>query len=78
MNPDAQQSFLRWIQENLRESLIEVLSQAQGWNDLHEDLGPYGLTIKPRGAGLVIALTDGSLSVKASNVLKDLSFKKSE
>ncbi|HWU44388.1 MAG TPA: TraI/MobA(P) family conjugative relaxase, partial [Bdellovibrio sp.] len=78
LNPDAQQSFLRWIQENLRESLIEVLSQAQGWNDLHEDLGPYGLTIKPRGAGLVIALTDGSLSVKASNVLKDLSFKKSE
>jgi hypothetical protein len=69
-------SFLGWLEKTVKEPLKGQLKTAASWNDLHDLLGPYGLTIKPRGAGLVIALVDGSLSVKASDLLRELSFKK--
>jgi hypothetical protein len=70
------ESFLGWLEKTVKEPLKEELKSAASWNDLHDLLGPYGLTIKPKGAGLVVALVDGSLSVKASDLLRELSFKK--
>jgi hypothetical protein len=71
----GEQSLLSWIRENLGEQLKEVQAQGQNWETLHALLAEHGLLIKPRGAGLVIALVDGSLGVKASAVDRGLSFK---
>ena len=67
--------MLSWIQENVKPQLLAVKTQAQSWVDLQAVLTEHGLTIQPRGAGLVIALADGSLAVKASSVDRGLSFK---
>jgi hypothetical protein len=72
----GKQSLLVWSQERLGETLKRMLNTAEGWNDLHALLGKHGLVIKPRGAGLVVALRDGSLAVKASAVHPGLSLKK--
>ena len=71
----GQQSLLSWIQESLGEPLKQCLATGQSWEDLHQVLTAYGLVIKPRGAGLVIATQDGTLGVKASAVDRGLSFK---
>jgi hypothetical protein len=71
----GEQSLLSWIQEQVGERLQQVKAQGQDWEDLHAVLAEYDLVIKPRGAGLVIALSDKSLAVKASSVDKALSFK---
>jgi hypothetical protein len=71
----GEQSLLSWIQENIKDQLLGVKAQNGTWEDLHVVLQGHGLLIQPRGAGLVIALLDGSLSVKASAVDRGLSFK---
>jgi hypothetical protein len=71
----GEQSLLSWIQENVKSQLQAVKAQGQGWSDLHAVLSEHGLIIQPRGAGLVIALADGSMAVKASSVDRGLSFK---
>jgi len=71
----GEQSLLSWIQEHVKPQLLAVKTQAQSWADLHAVLTEHGLVIQPRGAGLVIALVDGSLAVKASSVHRGLSFK---
>lgn len=49
------------------------LKEAKSWKEAHSILAEHGLTIKPRGAGLVIG--SGDLWVKASQCDRALSFK---
>ncbi len=70
-----EESFLRWLHENMGDQLKEALQKAQGWQDIHELFTAYGAVIKPRGAGLAIATLDGKVGIKASSLDRRLSFK---
>lgn len=70
----GRQSLAGWIEKQAKAELLEGVAQAHQWEDVHAAMAEYGLVIKPRGAGLVIALQDGSQAVKASTVDKGLSF----
>ncbi len=70
-----EESFLRWLHENIGDQLKEVLQKAQHWQDVHDLFGAYGAEIKPRGAGLAIATLDGKVGIKASSLDRKLSFK---
>lgn len=71
----GEQTLLGWIQAEAKSSLIQAVEEGKSWNALHQAMAEHGLMIKPRGAGLVITLADGSIGVKASSVDKSLSFK---
>jgi hypothetical protein len=70
-----EESFLRWLHENLGDQLKQILQEAKKWQDVHDLLSAYGAVIKPRGAGLAIATVDGTVGIKASSLDKSLSFK---
>ncbi len=70
-----EESFLRWLNENVGDQLKQVLQEAKGWQDVHDLLTPYGAVIKPKGAGLVIATADGTVGIKASSLNRQLSSK---
>ncbi len=71
----GEQTLLGWIQAEAKPDLLQAVKEGKSWDGLHQAMAEYGLMIKPRGAGLVIALGDGSMGVKASSVDKSLSFK---
>ncbi|MDI2113872.1 TraI/MobA(P) family conjugative relaxase [Commensalibacter nepenthis] len=74
-NRSGEKSLLTWVKENAKDHL--VLSKT--WGELHEQAGKYGLVVKKKGAGLIIAVKDQEkLCIKASDVDRDLSFKKLE
>lgn len=60
------------------EAILDVLEQARSWDDAHHAFAVYGLELKPRGAGLVVANRHGGQHVKASAVHRELSLKKLE
>jgi hypothetical protein len=70
-----EESFLRWLHENLGDQLKEVLKDGQGWQAIHELLATHGAIIKPRGAGLAIVTMDGKVGIKASSFDRKLSLK---
>lgn len=48
-------SFNGWAASEPTQALREVQERPGAtWADVHTALGPYNLTLKPRGAGLVI------------------------
>lgn len=67
----GEQSLLGWI----KETIDPVLKDCKNWEEMHSTLANFGLVIKPRGAGLVIATQDGQMAVKASSVNRSLSLK---
>lgn len=69
------QSMLGWLREEIRPQLVGALDQSGGWQALHKLLGEHGLTIKKRGAGLVVAEVNGRRMVKASDVDRRLGLK---
>jgi hypothetical protein len=71
----GEESLLSWVKENLKESLKQVKSEGQSWQDVHSLLAEHDLIIKPRGAGLVIGTKDGKVYIKASSVDRSLSIK---
>lgn len=71
----GEESLLRWIKENALPSVLEGLAKDQSWQSLHASLARYGLEIKPRGAGLVIAVQGERLAIKASSMDRSLAFK---
>lgn len=71
----GEQTLLGWIQAEAKPDLLQAITEGKSWDGLHKAMAEYGLMIKPRGAGLVIALGDGSMGVKASSVDQRLSFK---
>jgi hypothetical protein len=71
----GQDSLMRWVKENVAESLLECLRTSATWQTIHQALARYGLEIRPRGAGLVIGLPGDKLAVKASSIDRSLSMK---
>lgn len=71
----GEQTLLGWIQAEAKPALLQAAHEGKSWDALHQVMAEHGLMIKPRGAGLVITLADGSMGVKASSIDKSLSFK---
>lgn len=68
------QSFVAWLQEHARPVLLAARDGGSGWQALHRAAASLDLTVKPRGAGLVIGhREDNRLHVKASDVDRGLS-----
>lgn len=69
-------SFLAWVRQEAAPALMEAREAGQGWQALHKTAAAHGLTLKLRGAGLVIGhARDRRLHVKASDVNRGLSLK---
>jgi len=64
-----QETLAGYVARELGESFLK----AQSWSQLHEKAGEHGLTIKLRGAGLVIGDEGLDLWTKASSVDRNLS-----
>ena len=60
-------SFQRWIGER-QETIRQGFGTAKSWADVHQGLGRYDLTIRPRGAGLVISARQETAFTKASDL----------
>ncbi len=71
----GERTLLGWIQTEAKPALVQAVQEEKNWDALHQVMAEHGLIIKPRGAGLVITLADGSMGVKASSVDQSLSFK---
>jgi hypothetical protein len=70
-----QQSLIQWVRDEAGTALLQAQEAGKGWQDLHRAAATYGLEIKPRGAGLVIAVTgDKYARVKPSDIDQRLSF----
>ena len=70
------QSFLTWTQEHAGAGLVAARDAGEGWQAVHQAAATYGLTVKLRGAGLVIGHQgDSRLHAKASDVDRGLSLK---
>lgn len=72
-----QQSFERHLAEHKAE-IIKVIDGASTWTEVHEGLAPYGIELKKRGAGLVVAQVDGKGRMKASTLDRSCSLAKLE
>jgi hypothetical protein len=71
----GQQSLLQWVRDEAGPALLQAQETGKGWQDLHRAAATYGLEIKPRGAGLVLAVTgDTYARVKPSDIDRRLSF----
>jgi hypothetical protein len=72
----ANRFLAKWIEQQAGEQIRQAATKAGTWVDLHKALASYGLVIKPRGAGLVIAHHgNDKIRVKASEVGRDMSIK---
>ena len=70
-----QQSLIQWVRDEAGPALLKAQETGRGWQDLHKAAATYGLEIKPRGAGLVIAVAgDKYARVKPSEIDRRLSF----
>jgi hypothetical protein len=70
-----QQSLIQWVRDEAGPALLKAQEAGNGWQDLHRAAATYGLEIKPRGAGLVIAVAgDKYARVKPSEIDRRLSF----
>jgi hypothetical protein len=70
------QSFLAWTQEHAGPALVAARDACKGWQAVHQVAAALDLTVKLRGAGLVIGhKSDSRLHVKASDVDRGLSLK---
>ena len=69
-------SFSRWVMENAAKPLTAEVAAAHSWAEVHAAMANYGVEIKLRGAGLVVAnQTDTRSAMKASDIDRSLSFK---
>jgi hypothetical protein len=70
------QSFAAWVQERAGTPLLAARDAGRGWQEMHRAAAVLDLTVKLRGAGLVIGHRgDKRLHVKASDVDRGLSMK---
>ncbi|HLN24849.1 MAG TPA: TraI/MobA(P) family conjugative relaxase, partial [Patescibacteria group bacterium] len=68
----GRQSFAGWVQETARDALLTAKAGGK-WEGLHQAAAAHGLTLRPRGAGLVVTDAEGARAVKASAVDRGLS-----
>jgi hypothetical protein len=75
--PDKHPELQQWVKDRLQGKVKDFLEEEQPtWEGLHAIFGQYGLLMKPRGAGLSLAVAGSKLSLKASDLNPDLSFKR--
>ena len=69
-------SFLAWVRDHAGAALVAARDGGEGWQAVHHAAATFGLTVKLRGAGLVIGHgSDSRLHAKASDVDRHLSLK---
>lgn len=71
----GRESLRTWVDENAKEQLIKAASDAKSWEELHRAFAKVGLEIRPYGAGLVIGPPRDRVTLKASDVSRDLGIK---
>ena len=71
----AEASFLSFVKDKIEAALLEALNRKADWSGVHALLAQESLTLKRRGAGLIIADAKTSLAVKASAVNRAFSMK---
>ncbi len=70
----GEQSFQSFVLEHKKDILDEINKNAKNWEDIHSIFKKYGMTIKPRGNGFVIADEQSlNCAIKASAVDRSLS-----
>lgn len=70
-----QQSLIQWVRDEAGPALLMAQETGEGWQELHKAAATYGLEVKPRGAGLVIAVAGETYArVKPSDIDRRLSF----
>jgi hypothetical protein len=69
----GQASLMSWMKANVLGDIQSCLERDGGWQGLHQTLAVFDLAIKLRGAGLVIATSDGKIAVRASRFFRALS-----
>ena len=55
--------------------LVAAMETSRSWQDVHAAFAQYGMAIRPKGAGLIVANLHGKEQVKASSVARELSLK---
>ncbi len=71
----GQQSLIQWVRDEAGPALLKAQDTGQGWQDIHCAAAAFGLEVKPRGAGLVIAVAgDKYARVKPSDIDRRLAF----
>ena len=69
-------SFLAWVQDHAGAALVAARDGGKGWQAVHNTAATFSLTVKLRGAGLVVSHGgDNRLHAKASDVDRRLSLK---
>ena len=69
-------SFLAWVQDHAGAVLAAARDDGKGWQAVHQAAATFDLSVKLRGAGLVIGhRSDSRLHAKASDVDRRLSLK---
>jgi len=66
----GQASFKQWVAAR-KNSITSELNRAETWADAHRALAKRGVSIRPRGSGLVITNPAGDVFVKASDLGRD-------
>lgn len=69
------QSFESYARDQ-GDAIVAALADAKTWEDAHVIFARHGLSLQPRGAGLVVKNRHGRHTAKASAVHRELSFKK--
>lgn len=68
------ESLQRWVIETCADDLQRGLQEAKSWSELHQAFATCGLELRPRGAGLVIAVQGAGPAIKASSLGREFSF----
>lgn len=70
----GRESLTRWVRENARTALLDAVETGK-WQAVHSAAARFGLTVKPRGAGIAIVDATSGVGIKASAVDRALSAK---
>ena len=69
-----EQPFHAFVLEQ-KDHILKALKDAKSWQDVHQALADHGITVKPRGNGLVLAGLAGKETMKASELDRGMSKK---
>lgn len=67
-------SFKSWVL-NRKSPIVDCMQNASSWREFHHALAEFDLTVRPRGAGFVIASLSEQAFMRASDVDRSLSKK---
>ena len=71
----GRESLRTWVDENAKEHLKTATAKANSWQELHSAFAQVGLEIRPYGAGLVIGPPRDRVTLKASDISRDMAMK---